>query len=297
MEYIASEKGDSTENRDPNSIANGTSKSAAENKSILESAHIEAPAPAESSSEAAACTSETTEDSEPEFCEIPEQIEFTVVFNKAKHDITFAYDATVLDLKAHLERICGVPQSAQKLIIKGMAKDTMTLRQSGVVKGGKVMLVGSKMDDILAVKSAQKELAEEKAGSQSSKEPLCVQKIHRKVLDKGIPPDVMPGIKGVKEPLPPVPLSGMLNKHGGKVRLTFKHEQDQLWIGTKERTEKLAMASIKSITSEPIKEHEEYHIMGLQLGPTEASRYWVYWVPAQYIEAIKDAVLGVWQLF
>lgn len=38
----------------------------------------------------------------------------------------------------------------------------------------------------------------------------------------------------------------MLNKHGGKVRLTFKHEQDQLWIGTKERTEKLAMASIKS---------------------------------------------------
>lgn len=25
-----------------------------------------------------------------------------------------------------------------------------------------------------------------------------MQKIHRKVLDKGIPPDVMPGIKGVK---------------------------------------------------------------------------------------------------
>ncbi|XP_075978929.1 ubiquitin domain-containing protein UBFD1-like isoform X2 [Anticarsia gemmatalis] len=290
MEYIASEKGDSSENRDPNLLANGTSKSVAENKPVVESekTHIEAPA------EAAACSSETTEDTE--LCEIPEQIEFTIVFNKAKHDITFAYDATVLDLKAHLERICGVPQSAQKLIIKGMARDNMTLRQAGVVKGGKVMLVGSKMDDILAMKSGPQTL-EEKASSQSSKEPLCMQKIHRKVLDKGIPPDVMPGIKGVKEPLPPVPLSGMLNKHGGKVRLTFKHEQDQLWIGTKERTEKLAMASIKSITSEPIKEHEEYHIMGLQLGPTEASRYWVYWVPAQYIEAIKDAVLGVWQLF
>lgn len=101
-----------------------------------------------------------------------------------------------------------------------------------------------------------------------------MQKNHRKVLDKGIPPDVMPGIKGVKvitynsknyltnfcvknqkqhvlifilqEPLPPIPLSGMLNKHGGKVRLTFKPEQDQLWVGTKERTEKLAMTSIKS---------------------------------------------------
>ncbi|CAB3247660.1 unnamed protein product [Arctia plantaginis] len=291
MEYIASEKGDSTENRDPNLLANGATKAVVETKSNSENekTHIEAPA------ESAACTSDTTDDTE--LCEIPEQIEFTIVFNKAKHDITFAYDATVLDLKSHLERICGVPQLAQKLIIKGMARDSMTLRQAGVVKGGKVMLVGSKMDDILAMKSGPQETLEEKASSQSSKEPLCMQKIHRKVLDKGIPPDVMPGIKGVKEPLPPVPLSGMLNKHGGKVRLTFKHEQDQLWIGTKERTEKLAMASIKSITSEPIKEHEEYHIMGLQLGPTEASRYWVYWVPAQYIEAIKDAVLGVWQLF
>lgn len=36
---------------------------------------------------------------------------------------------------------------------------------------------------------------------------------------------------------------------------------------------------------------------GLQLGPTEASRYWIYWVPAQYVEAIKDAILGKWQFF
>lgn len=31
------------------------------------------------------------------------------------------------------------------------------------------------------------------------KEPLCKQKIHRKVLDKGVPDDVMPpGIKNIK---------------------------------------------------------------------------------------------------
>jgi len=38
-------------------------------------------------------------------------------------------------------------------------------------------------------------------------------------------------------------------------------------------------------------------LQAFQLGPTEASRYWVYWVPAQYVEAIKDAVLGTWQFF
>lgn len=36
-----------------------------------------------------------------------------------------------------------------------------------------------------------------------------------------------------QDSLPPYPLSGMLNKSGGKVRLTFKLEVDQVWIGTK----------------------------------------------------------------
>jgi hypothetical protein len=109
----------------------------------------------------------------------------------------------------------------------------------------------------------------------------------------------------------------MLNKHGGKVRLTFKLELDQVWIGTKERTDKIPMNSIKNVISEPIEGHEEYHMMvctsylssycwiklqemflfqALQLGPTEASRYWVYWVPAQYVDAIKDAIFGNWLL-
>ena len=117
------------------------------------------------------------------------------------------------------------------------------------------------------------------------------------MLDKGKPEEALAGKKGVKEPLPSVPLSGMLNKHGGKVRLTFKMELDQLWLGTKERTEKLGMSSIKSVVSEPIDDHEEYHILALQLGPTEASRYWIYWVPTQYVEAIKEAILGKWQMF
>ena len=43
----------------------------------------------------------------------------------------------------------------------------------------------------------------------------------------------MPGIKNSKQSLPPQPLTGMYNKSGGKVRLTFKLELDQIWLGTK----------------------------------------------------------------
>ncbi|XP_011499000.1 PREDICTED: ubiquitin domain-containing protein UBFD1-like [Ceratosolen solmsi marchali] len=225
-----------------------------------------------------------------------EKIDFKVIYNKKKIDVTFALDGTVAELKAYLQNIISVPQAMQKIMIKGLAKDDQTLRVLGVTKGAKIMIVGSKLDDVLAVSIPTKQELVDEASS-SNKEPLSQQKIHRKVLDKGVPEDVMPGILESQEPLPDYPLAGMLNKSGGKVRLTFKLEQDQLWIGTKERTDKIPMNSIKDVHSEPIHDHPEYHIMGIQLGTTEASRYWIYWVPSQYISAIKDAVLGKWCYF
>ncbi|XP_072022255.1 ubiquitin domain-containing protein UBFD1-like [Amphiura filiformis] len=222
-----------------------------------------------------------------------------VMYNKKRHDVEFDLDGTVSGLKAHIETITGVPQAMQKLMFKGLMKDDKTLRELKVTNSAKLMLVGSTITDVLEVtKPVPKGAAAEKeAQAAAAKEPLCKQKQHKKVLDKGKPEDAMPGIKKRQDPLPTVPISGMYNKNGGKVRLTFKLEVDQLWIGTKERTEKVPMTSIKNVVSEPIEGHEEYHLLAIQLGPTEASRYWLYWVPAQYTTAIKDAILGKWQYF
>ncbi|CAG0879523.1 unnamed protein product [Darwinula stevensoni] len=229
---------------------------------------------------------------------LSDPVPFKVMYNKNRFDVEFSLDATVAQLKQHLEPIIQVPPAMQKLMIKGLAKEEMTLKACGLTEGGKVMAIGSTLNDVLQVsKPAPKVPVVEGATSSSTKEPLSQQKQHKKIIEKGPPDDVLPGIKNSKDSLPPFPISGMVNKHGGKVRLTFKLEADQLWIGTKERTDKIPMNTIKAIMSEPIVDHEEYHIMGIQLGPTEASRYWVYWVPAQYIDAIKDAVLGKWQYF
>ncbi|XP_024086169.1 ubiquitin domain-containing protein UBFD1-like isoform X2 [Cimex lectularius] len=229
---------------------------------------------------------------------IPEQkielVTFNVIHNKQKYEVDFPLDDSVSKLKLHLQSLIGIPQNLQKVMYKGLAKDDKTLRDIGVTSGAKVMVVGSKLDDVLAVSTPSTQVLNEEKSAGTSKEPFCKQKNHKRVLDRGIPDDVMPGILNTKEPLPPCPLSGMLNKSGGKVRLTFKLELDQLWIGTKDRTEKVPMSTIKTIVSEPIEGHEQYHIMGFQLGTTESSRYWVYWVPAQYIDSIKDAVLGPW---
>ena len=229
-----------------------------------------------------------------------EKVEFKVIYNKKKYDVSFPLDKDVAALKAHLQAVIDIPPAMMKVMIKGMAKDEMTLRSLGVNKSSKVMVIGSSLNDVLSVSATPTPAQlkeEEKAAKAKAETSSSREKMHKKVLDKGKPEEALPGKKGAKEPLPSVPLSGMLNKHGGKVRLTFKLELDQVWIGTKERTEKLGMSSIKGVVSEPIDDHDEYHIMALQLGPTEASRYWIYWVPAQYVEAIKEAILGKWQMF
>lgn len=227
-----------------------------------------------------------------------ERIDFKVVYNKKKYDISFGVEETVGALKAHLQDVIGVPSTMQKVMIKGLAKDEMTLKKLGVTKGSKIMVVGSTLNDVLEVtkKPTVAQLKEEEV-KESQQESVSQQKQHKKVLEKGPPDDVMPGIKNVKEALPPFPISGMVNKAGGKVRLTFKLELDQVWVGTKERTQKIPLNSIKTIVSEPIDGHDSFSMLALQLGPTEASRYWIYWVPNQYVEAIKEAILGKWQLF
>lgn len=283
MEYVGTAKGDGNDNcRLPELIRNSK---ADDNPNELNNELSESGS--KPNDDTAATSQEKTK----------ETIDFKIIYNKQKIDVNFPLDNTVKDLKAHLQDIIAVPQAMQKVMIKGLAKDDQTLRSLGVTKGAKIMIVGSKLDDVLAVSIPTKQDLVDEAAATANKEPLSQQKMHRKVLDKGIPEDVIPGILESKESLPDFPLAGMLNKSGGKVRLTFKLEQDQLWIGTKERTDKIPMNSIKGVLSEPIHDHPEYHIMAIQLGPTEASRYWIYWVPAQYVSAIKDSILGKWQYF
>lgn len=226
-----------------------------------------------------------------------ELVDLKIIWNKTKHDVKLPLDSTGSELKQKIHAITGLPPAMQKVMYKGLVPEDKTLREIKVNSGAKIMVVGSTINDVLAVNTPKDAAQQDAKAEESKKEPLCRQKQHRKVLDKGKPEDVMPSVKGAQERLPTIPLSGMYNKSGGKVRLTFKLEQDQLWIGTKERTEKLPMGSIKNVVSEPIEGHEDYHMMAFQLGPTEASYYWVYWVPTQYVDAIKDTVLGKWQYF
>ena len=53
---------------------------------------------------------------------------------------------------------------------------------------------------------------------------------------------------------------------------------------------------ISKIESFSIEGNAEYSILSLQIGSSSSTRYWLYYVPSQYVAAIKLRILGVMSL-
>uniref|UniRef100_A0A8C5WJ16 Ubiquitin-like domain-containing protein n=1 Tax=Leptobrachium leishanense TaxID=445787 RepID=A0A8C5WJ16_9ANUR len=213
-----------------------------------------------------------------------ELVEVKIIWNENKYDLKLPLDSTVASIKQKIHSLTGT-RPMQKVMFKGLVPEDKTLWEIKVTNGAKVM--GSTINDVLAVTTLKETIQQEVKEEENKKEPLCRQKVatvHRKVLDKGKPEDVMPSLKG--ERLPTTPISGMYNKSG----ITRHIQTFSASFSIAERTKKIPMGSIMNVITEPIEDHDDYHMMAFQLGPTEASYYWVYWVPAQYVDAIKDTV-------
>ena len=78
----------------------------------------------------------------------------------------------------------------QKVMFKSLAKDEMSLRQVGVVKGSKGMVLGSTLSGVLEVtKKPSAQEVKEAAQEETVKEAWAAQTGHKKVMDKGKPED------------------------------------------------------------------------------------------------------------
>ncbi|RUP46882.1 hypothetical protein BC936DRAFT_146420 [Jimgerdemannia flammicorona] len=227
-------------------------------------------------------------------------VHFIVTHGKIPYELEMSPLSTVLELKQEIEQRTQIPPTMQKLVYKaavlqkngfltvviapGMLKDDMTIDSSKIKEGVKVILIGSKVEDVLKMATSQTTTKEET--------PEVPEKIPLSELTKPLFL-FLSDRWDIQLPLPPgKSIKGMLNSLGQRTRLTFKDDLEQVWIGTAERTQKIAYDSIKAVQSEPIQGDETYYILSLQLGPTEKSRYFIYWVPAQYVETIKDTIMG-----
>lgn len=230
-----------------------------------------------------------------------ETVAFRLQYGHGSTEMVRPVASTIGDLKAEIADLHGIPKEMQKLMFKGLLKeDDRTLGELNIKNGAKVMLVGSSPKDLLSVANH--------TGSgggntlqwdEKVKEiPISLQNKHRKVLEKGAPEGALPGMRGKQIPLGEHEqcIPGLLNALGNKIRLTFKPDIQQLWIGSAQATQKVSYSMISKIESYPIDGKEEYSIMSLQIGPSSSTRYWLYYVPSQLVAAIKLKILGVMSL-
>ncbi|CAF0908936.1 unnamed protein product [Adineta ricciae] len=190
------------------------------------------------------------------------------------------YD-TLKDLKDKLDKLTDVDPQAQKLVNKSITSvkrddATTTLKDLHLTDGQTLLLVGATRAEIssasgLKSSSSASNDSDDYASASNKKEPLCKQTRHEKVLKAGKPDNAHFGIRSQNDSLP-ASIDGlymsMLNQSAKKARLTFKLEQDELWINTAETTKKIPMTHIRNVIDEPIEGHEEYSIIGFQTGTT-----------------------------
>lgn len=220
---------------------------------------------------------------------IEKNLRILVAYKKDLLHLNVLPSDTIGMLKKKLEDMTEIPLKNQKLMYKGIPDDDATIKQSNIKNHSKLLLVGSTESDaaVMSKKLSFSDLKKPVEGEAPAPEKLCARRPHSKYIERGVPPDAYPGILNEHDSLPPS-IGVMLNKGGEKTRLTFKHELDEVWIGTARRTEKLPMNSIKNIIAEPITGHEHYSVVGLWLGKTESSIYWLYWFPSQFVRSLQN---------
>ncbi|GFH05786.1 ubiquitin-like domain-containing protein, partial [Haematococcus lacustris] len=239
-----------------------------------------------------------------------------VVFGKAKQEVSQPCSTTVRELKQLIYESTKIRPEGQKLLNKGvpLKDDSLSLTAAGVKAGSKLMLIGTPEPLVAVTQAGASAAAAAQPGTGTgadwdsapvAPERWCEQTVHAKVLAKGVPEDGIPGIKGRQVPLPPdlKMLGGLLNSQGTKVRLTFKDETGELWIGTATYTQRVSgvplvyhwhPAGIEDIWRCRIRfteciNGEELSIVALQLG---SGKLWLYFFPSQYVAGLKIRILG-----
>ncbi|KAL5112507.1 Ubiquitin domain-containing protein UBFD1 [Taenia crassiceps] len=223
-------------------------------------------------------------------------VRLTVLHNRSQYSLELQPDCTVEDLKEKLETITNVPVNRQKLIFRGILKNDMkiaSLKSPG--RDTRIMLLGTERDVPLTSYQSSVSAAESDTNRENEPPPEEDKETiasHEHVIETFGKPDnakeslSVPAILADNETL-----TGLLDKKGKPLRLRFHQESCELWMATPSATYKIPLDTVKEVEHYPIVGHPGYHIMSFQLGPTRKSRFFIYWVPEQYVASIKKKAL------
>lgn len=135
-----------------------------------------------------------------------EMVELKIIWNKNKYDLKIPVDNTGAKLKESIHSLTGkvagnaagdspwsacsmpsavspgLPPAMQKVMYKGLLPEDKTLRDIKITNGAKIMVVGSTINDVLAVNTPKEVMQQEVKAEENKKEPLCRQKVGSRPL-------------------------------------------------------------------------------------------------------------------
>eukprot|EP00055_Hartaetosiga_balthica_P018500 m.134591 g.134591 ORF g.134591 m.134591 type:complete len:253 (+) comp9648_c0_seq1:62-820(+) len=243
-------------------------------------------------------TTTTTTVPVPEVAE--DGFEVRAVYSRETKIVQISPEQTIGEVKEVIAKATGCSSKQMKLMFKGLLAapnkpelDAILVKATGLKKKAKILVVGAKEEDLEMVSNADKIsstvafMAESSAMTATKK--WCDEKEHKKIIEKGPPEDVMLGYRPGQEALPEGSFTGVLIQ-GKKGRLQIKPEELAVVVHYNDRSQHIPFSSISNVKSEEIPGYEQYHIVGLKVSQ---NRYvFIYWVPAQYISALKGAIIG-----
>ncbi|KAJ3108011.1 hypothetical protein HDU97_002591 [Phlyctochytrium planicorne] len=232
-----------------------------------------------------------------------EPLKFKVTYQKTSVDLELAPHELVSSLKSKLHESLSIDPSLQKLMLAcikllyrgAVLKDESTLVDSKITTGSKVILMATQPQDLLNMTIKPAEAIAKETAAKVEKENLLDATEHKKILGLGPPADVEEGLAATKSAIPPGGIVGLRNGYNVKTRLSVILGTQEIQLATPEATKKFPIGSIQSVTWEAIPGHDNYYAVALQLGPTLKSRYWLYWIPAQYKDTLHNTLRpGFW---
>ncbi|KAJ3404302.1 hypothetical protein HDV05_007237 [Chytridiales sp. JEL 0842] len=152
---------------------------------------------------------------------MPDDIVFKVAHKSTVYDIEMPGNATVADLKSHLENLTTISPALQKLLFKGVLKDESTIEESKITTGSRVILMATTPKDILAVTLPPPPSTTTEETLTQNPSAILEETKHQKIIRKGPAEDAEPGIFDEKSVIPGMGIKALWNGFGVKTRLSF----------------------------------------------------------------------------
>lgn len=161
-------------------------------------------------------------------------------------------------LPHHVNEAPEILPGLQKIMYRGALKDEdKTLQELKITNNAKLMLTGSKMEDVMALSTAAEKAQdqEEKEGkgdafegslgdirywpSAETESDPNDETEHKKLIEAGPPADAIAPNPDKHEAIPPLGIQGIKNKMNTTIRVSFKTDVDQLCISSASSTQKV----------------------------------------------------------